>query len=55
MRHIFALLTLLFATMAAARALKLQKGREQRFHVDFTVDPTAPRGYRDIPAYDFRK
>ncbi len=44
-----------FATMAAARAFKLQKGRGQKFHVDFTVDPSAPRGYRDIPAYDFQK
>jgi hypothetical protein len=42
-------------TMAAARALKLQKGREQTFRVDFTVDPKAPDGFRDIPAYDFRK
>jgi hypothetical protein len=41
--------------MAAARALKLQKGREQTFRVDFTVDPKAPDGFRDIPAYDFRK
>ncbi len=44
-----------FGTMAAARALKLQKGREQTFKVDFQVDPSAPGGFRDIPAYEFRK
>lgn len=44
-----------FATMAAARALSLQKGREQVFKVDFAVDPKAPGGFRDIPAHEFRK
>ncbi|MEW5962379.1 MAG: hypothetical protein AB1749_02345 [Pseudomonadota bacterium] len=43
------------ATMAAARALSLQKGREQVFKVDFEVDPKAPGGFRDIPAHEFRK
>lgn len=43
------------ATMAAARALALQKGREQVFKVDFAVDPKSPGGFRDIPAYEFRK
>ena len=42
-------------TTAAARALKLQKGREQVFHIDFEVDPSAPGGFRNIPAYDLRK
>lgn len=42
-------------TMAAAKALKLQKGREQKFRVDFAVDPSAPGGFKDIPAYEFRK
>lgn len=43
------------ATVAAAKALRLQKGREQNFRVDFRVDPTAPDSVRDIPAYEFRK
>lgn len=41
--------------MAVAKALRLQKGREQSFRVDFQVDPDQPRGFRDIPAYEFRK
>lgn len=44
-----------FGTMAAAKALKLQKGREQTFKIDFAVDPNSPGGYRDIPSYEFRK
>ena len=44
-----------YATMAAARVLRLQKGREQTFKVDFAVDPAAPEGFRDIPLYEFRK
>lgn len=43
------------ATLGAAKVLKLQKGREQRFKVDFRVDPAAPDCVRDIPAYEFRK
>jgi hypothetical protein len=43
------------ATVAAAKALKLQKGREQNFNIDFMVDPTAPDCVRDIPAYQFSK
>lgn len=43
------------ATVAAAKALHVQKGREQKFKVDFTVDPSAPDGVRDIPAYQFSK
>lgn len=43
------------ATTAAAKAARLQKGREQRFRVDFRVDPTAPDCVRDIPAYEFSK
>jgi hypothetical protein len=44
-----------FATMAAAKTLRMQKGREQKFKVDFAVDPAAPHGFRDIPAYEFQK
>ena len=44
-----------YGTMAAARLLRLQKGREQRFKVDFAVDPTAPGGFRDIAPYEFSK
>ena len=43
------------ATMAAARAMKLQRGRGQKFHVDFKVDPEAQGGYRDIAPYVFEK
>lgn len=43
------------ATLAAAKAFKVQKGREQKFNVDFTVDPSAPDSVRDIPAYQFSK
>lgn len=43
------------ATVAAAKALRLQKGREQNFKIDFTVDPMAPDCVRDIPAYQFSK
>lgn len=44
-----------FATVAAAKALRLQKGRGQKFNVDFTVDPEAPDCVRDIPPYVFQK
>jgi hypothetical protein len=43
------------ATVAAAKAFKLQKGREQNFKIDFAVDPAAPDCVRDIPAYQFSK
>jgi hypothetical protein len=43
------------ATVAAAKALRLQKGREQNFKIDFAVDPSAPDCVRDIPAYQFSK
>ncbi len=43
------------ATMAAARALRLQRGREQTFKVDFKVSPGAPNGFETIPAHEFRK
>ncbi|MEQ1652379.1 MAG: hypothetical protein ABL897_07820 [Hyphomicrobium sp.] len=43
------------ATLGAAKILKLQKGRQQNFKVDFTVDPSAPDCVRDIPAYQFTK
>ncbi len=43
------------ATVAAAKALRLQKGRNQSFKIDFTVDPNAPDCVRDIPAYQFNK
>ncbi|MBK9078043.1 MAG: hypothetical protein IPL91_02390 [Hyphomicrobium sp.] len=43
------------ATVAAAKSLRLQKGREQKFKIDFTVDPAAPDCVRDIPAYQFSK
>jgi hypothetical protein len=44
-----------YATLGAARMLQVQKGREQTFRIDFTVDPNAPGGFRDIPAYEYRK
>jgi hypothetical protein len=43
------------ATVAAAKALRLQKGREQSFKIDFAVDPAAPDSVRDIPVYQFRR
>ncbi len=43
------------ATVAAAKALRLQKGREQKFKIDFAVDPAAPDCVRDIPVREFRK
>lgn len=48
----------LHARMALAGAWKLsgmQKGRAQRFKIDFKVDPNAPNSVRDIPAYDLNK
>jgi hypothetical protein len=33
----------------------LAKKRRQVFKIDFQVDPSAPRGVRDIPAYEFQK
>jgi hypothetical protein len=43
------------ATVAAAKALRLQKGREQNFKIDFAVDPKAPDCVRDIPMYQFHR
>lgn len=47
-----------YAKFALAGAHKLVglRGRDAvRYHVDFSVDPTAPRGLRDIPAYELAK
>ena len=43
------------ATVAAAKALRLQKGREQVFKIDFAVDPAAPDCVRDIPVYQLQR
>lgn len=47
-----------WAKFGLAAAYKLsgnQKKRGKVLNVDFTVDPTAPRGVRNIPPYEFRR
>jgi hypothetical protein len=39
----------------AYRATGMHKRRRKRLAVDFRVDPSAPRGVRDIPAYQFQE
>lgn len=48
----------LYPKLALAAAHKLsgrQKQRRHRFRIDFKVDPRAPLGLVDIPAYEFSK
>ncbi len=40
---------------AAYRFAGLQNGRQRKRLIDFAVDPTAPDGIRDIPAYAFSR
>jgi hypothetical protein len=44
-----------FLVGAAYKASGAKKKRSQVFKIDFAVDPTAPRGVRTIPSYEFRK
>jgi hypothetical protein len=39
----------------AYKALGMHKRRRKRLAIDFRVDPSAPRGVRDIPAYQFQE
>ena len=39
----------------AYKAAGVHRHRRKRLAVDFRVDPDAPRGVRDIPAYQFQE
>lgn len=43
------------ALAAAYKSAGLQKGRQRKRQIDFAVDPSAPEGIRDIPAYAFSR
>lgn len=43
------------ALAGVVKKLGLQRAREMAFKIEFKVDPLAPGGYRNVPAYDLRK
>ncbi|MEL7048267.1 MAG: hypothetical protein AAFO75_04765 [Pseudomonadota bacterium] len=43
-------------SLAAADKLSgLRRARQHKFKIDFKVNPNAPLGYEDVPAYEFQK